>query len=329
MFSAIMIRTTLVLVIAVMIFGTPAFAASTGDSTAIPADTLRRIDPDDFTFAGNPRVTPDGELPAAKSQINTTTASIVGGFYVGAMVGLHIYHVNTVWKDTSGAPIRFRFVEDGDYALYADKTGHFWSSYFNSYLATEVALAAGFSYESAVVIGSLMGLGVQTYIEIGDGFGKHWGFSPSDMASNLLGAGWYIGQYYFPPLQNFMPKYTYVHPPLIDQPHRPDMIAFWDNYNGAIDWMAVNIDGLLPAGARDFWPDWLQIAVGYAARDLGYPEASTRYIVALDYDIVRLLPDGGTFWNWAKQTLNMWKFPAPALEVGPHSAPRFRLLYPF
>jgi hypothetical protein len=192
-----------------------------------------------------------------------------------------------------------------------------------------VALGAGFTYEASVVIGTLLGLGVQTYIEIGDGFGKHWGFSPSDMASNLLGAGWYLGQYYLPALQNFMPKYTYVHPQWIGQPRRPDAIAFWDNYNGATDWMAINVNGLLGDDALPFWPDWLQIAIGYAARDLGYPEASVRYIIALDYDIVKLLPDGGAFWNWTKQTLNMWKFPAPALELGPHSAPRFRLMYPF
>lgn len=304
-------------------------ASSPVDTTLAPHDTIPRIAPGDFTFATNPRTTPGGTLPPLHSNINTVTASIVGGFYFGAMIGLHIYHVNTVWKDTSGAPMRFRIVEDGDYSLYSDKAGHFWSSYFNSYLATEVALGAGFNYESSVVIGALLGLGVQTYIEIGDGFGKHWGFSPSDMASNLLGSGWYLAQFYVPFLQNFMPKYTYVHPPWIDQPHRPDMIAFWDNYNGSIDWMAVNVENLLPSELALLWPDWLQIAIGYAARDLGYPEASIRYIVALDYDIVRLLPDGSAFWNWTKQTLNMWKFPAPALEVGPHSPPRFSLIYPF
>ena len=72
-----------------------------------------------------------------------------------------------------------------------------------------------------------------TYIEIGDGFGKNFGFSPSDMASNVAGSSFYLAQHYLPVLQIFSPKYTYVHPQWIGQPRRPDAVAFFDNYNSA------------------------------------------------------------------------------------------------
>jgi hypothetical protein len=54
---------------------------------------------------------------------------------------------------------------------------------------------------------------------------------------------------------------------------------------------------------------------------------SPRFIIALDYNLVKLLPDGGSFWNWFKQTLNFWKFPSPAIEIGEQV--RFFLFYPF
>ncbi|MDR3628245.1 MAG: hypothetical protein P4L45_15485, partial [Ignavibacteriaceae bacterium] len=53
-----------------------------------------------------------------------------------------------------------------------------------------------------------------------------------------------------------------------------------------------------------------------------------RYVIGLDYNLVRLLPDGGWFWNWFRQTLDYIKFPAPALEFSPGGT-KFKLLYPF
>jgi hypothetical protein len=58
-----------------------------------------------------------------------------------------------------------------------------------------------------------------------------------------------------------------------------------------------------------------------------YVWGNRKLIIALDYDLVKLLPDGGHFWNWLKQSLNYFKLPSPAIEIG--KPIRFYLLYPF
>lgn len=51
-----------------------------------------------------------------------------------------------------------------------------------------------------------------------------------------------------------------------------------------------------------------------------------RVIVALDYNLVQLLPDGGHVWDWFRQTLDHIKLPAPAIEFSP--APKLFVAFP-
>jgi len=68
--------------------------------------------------------------------------------------------------------------------------------------------------------------------------------------------------------------------------------------------------------------------VGYGINGYYTSNMSRRYVVGLDYNLVELLPDGPNFWNWLKQTLNLVKWPAPAIEFSSNGT-RFHLLYPF
>ena len=88
---------------------------------------------------------------------------------------------------------------------------------------------------------------------------------------------------------------------------------------------------------KKYWIPWLEIAVGYGADAIdtnrdpnGSPDqfSQRRYVIGLDYNLVKLLPDGGWFWNWARQSLNFLKLPAPAIEFS-SSGTSFKLLYPF
>lgn len=102
---------------------------------------------------------------------------------------------------------------------------------------------------------------------------------------------------------------------------------------------------MLPDDYKQYWLPWLQLSVGYAARNLsdpsidGYdPSKATKFsngvagspklIIGLDYDLVKLLPDGIPLWNWLRQTLNYFKLPAPAIEISEQGT-RFMLMYPF
>jgi hypothetical protein len=127
---------------------------------------------------------------------------------------------------------------------------------------------------------------------------------------------------------------------------------FIDDYSSQTVYFSFNIHPILPSSIQNYWPEWLELTVGYAARNLVnagpnvYPEydfSRTTYqgiaynqspvygkpslIIGLDYNLVKLLPDGSTGWNWFKQTLNFIKLPSPAIEIS--DKVRFFLIYPF
>lgn len=297
-------------------------------------DTGMYLSSDEFLFAGHPRYTIDGSPPLRTSDIRPYTLAATGGMYAGIMIGLHVYQMQTFWQQRSPT---FNLIEDGTYAKGVDKFGHFFGGHLMCYYSTEVLQASGLSVESAHVWGTLLGMVYQTYVEIEDGYGSNWGFSPSDMYANAAGATYYLAQYYVPFLQNFTPKWIYTPASWIRESARAEGLTFIDDYSSSTFYMSCKVFNLLPASAQQWWPRWLNVAVGYAARGLDTPNSDTKIILALDYDLPELLPDfratvGGTLGdvlNWCKQTFNYLKLPSPALEFGASGVTRFNLMYPF
>ena len=311
----------------------------------ISADTVKtsgnKIDshpkllpPEKFTYAGQRRYTLDGSLPNYQTKIRPTNAMVLGGAYLGTLVWLHIHQANAWWSGDRG---KFHFEEDWAYALQVDKAGHAFGGYFISYLMSEGLIASGLSWNDATNWGTLLGIAYQTYVETEDGFAKSWGFSPSDWYFDAMGSMFFLAQHYVPALQNITPKWQYVPSewtgrPIINRPR-----TFIDDYNSSTFWWSVNVYNILPAKMKKYWLPWLNVGVGYGADAIdakittnGPPDqlAERRYIIGLDYNLVKLLPEGGWFWNWFRQSLNYIKLPAPAIEFK-NNVTRFYLMYPF
>lgn len=293
---------------------------ATRDSLEHSGDTLRYISEEEFTHAGARRYTLYGDLPLRETRIDPLRAAIAGGLVGGAWAWLHLNMSGAWWENRSG----FHLKDDWNNVLQIDKAGHAYSGYMMSYGFGEALMATGVSWESSVLWGSGIGLAYQTYVELEDGFSEGWGFSLSDMGANMAGAGLYLGHHYSPFLQNFTPKYLYVPPSWIDA---PKLSTTWiDDYNSSSFWLGMKVRNLLPRSTRDVWPAWLDVALGYGVI-IDDSTQRRRVLIALDYDLVQLLPDGGNFWNWLRQTLNYIKLPAPALQLAPDL--RFHLLFPF
>ena len=241
--------------------------------------------------------------------------------------------MNTIWKEHSP----FKIQEDYKEELLLDKAGHFYGVYATSYLFREVLVASGFGWNAANNWGAALGTAYSTYVEILDGFGESWGFSPSDWYADIAGGLFFAAQNFFPSLQNFTPKFMFVPSKWTGNEPRIPHEIFIDDYSSQTFFISVNVYNLLPEKWQRWYPDWLELSVGYAVRNLivmGSDEAvgkkpcaecitwdnnswgSTRLIFALDYNMVKILQDGSNLWNWFKQTLNLFKFPAPALEIG-------------
>jgi len=291
-------------------------------------DGLEYVAPEDFTYAGNPRYTIVGR-PLAKTHIKPIPTILVGTAAVAAVYSLH--QAQSVWWTEDA---EFKVIEDWDFAIQADKAGHFMGGYFFSTLYHETLIACGVSRDASIWAGGLLGLSYQTYVEILDGYAKGWGFSMSDQYANTLGAGFFVIQHYVPFLQNFQPKWQYIPADWAgERPrHNVDRTGnFIDDYNSNTFWMSMNINNMLSKDAEKYWPDWLMLSIGYGARNIetGHEdERARRIMIGLDYNLVELLPDGPNWWNWFKQTANLIKLPAPTIEFT-RGITTFRILYPF
>ncbi|GAB5466537.1 MAG: DUF2279 domain-containing protein [Candidatus Kapaibacteriales bacterium] len=306
---------------------------------------------DDKVWLGDKRWTVTGYEIADTTKIRPVPAAITGSVLAGIFIVQHRIQAETIWKDES----EFTFVEDGNYALYADKAGHFFGTYFSSYILSESLLASGFSYDASMVLGGALGVGYTLYVEILDGFGANFGFSKSDMISNAAGGGFYILQHYVPFLQNFQPKFSYFpsewHGDRRRQPHD----AFIDDYSSHVMWLSADVHSMLPESAQAYWPEWLGLSFGYASRNLcdgGNPAydcesystfsqfsdqygspifGERRLILALDYDLQRIIPESRYDWvNWLVQSANFIKLPAPSIEYSiEEDRFRYYLAFPF
>lgn len=306
-----------------------------GESTTVHAsdDTLF-VPRSAFMYADNPRYTFFGNTPRYETDIQALPTIALGVGYASLAVSLHIIQTNAWWSGDRGS---FHIVEDWETVNQVDKCGHMYSGYMMSSLLSNMLMDCGFSQEPAVLIGSGMGLAYQTYVEVEDGFAKHWGFSPSDAYANIAGAGFHVAQYYVPFLQNFTPRWSYVPAEWVgDRTINERPRTFIDDYNSATFWLAVNVNNLLPQSAESLWPDWLMLSVGYGIRNYGilddtgaYLPLKSRFMIGLDYDWVKIIPESRIgIVNFLRQCLNNIRLPGPTLEFGPDGT-QFRVLYPF
>lgn len=303
-------------------------------------DTSNYVSIDDFKYANSRLYTVTGEMPYKNTKIKPLEFSIFAGALTTFMVAQHIYQVNTIWKDQA----EFRIIEDKDYAIYADKVGHAYGAYLTSNVLRDGLITSGVSLQTSKLLAGLMGLSYSTYVEIMDGYGENWGFSPSDFYMDITGATFYYLQAYIPFFQNFTPKFMYVPPKWHGYHDRVPSEMFIDNYSSHTFFLSANIHNMLPDNLKDYWPRWLEISVGYAVRNLcsGDPNSvcayaehykdqlsgDVKYIIALDYNFTQLASEYGAPWDWLISQLKYFKLPSPAIEIGKYDT-KFFLVYPF
>jgi hypothetical protein len=254
------------------------------------------------------------EFDPLATKLNYPVLLGLGSVYLGTIVGVHIYKTNTWWNERS----KFHFQNDWDYALWFDKFGHFFGGHILVHTFSVGLEAGNVQTEQAMLYGAALAFAFQTYVEIEDGFSADWGFSPGDFTANTLGVGFALVQYYFPYLQNFHPKFSYFpSKELREGKHKGNM---FDDFYGQKLWLSFRMKNLLPKEASEFWPSFLNLAVGVGVKDLdGIGGGRREIFIALDLDALAL-PLEGKFGNFIKNTLNYIHFPMPGLRISPDAA---------
>lgn len=256
-------------------------------------------------------------------------------FAVGYAISLKLLS-DTWYKEYPRAP--FHFYDDRHHWKQMDKAGHFWSTFHESRFGVDALRWAGVTEKKAILYGSLVGLALQTPIEVVDGFSEGYGFSKSDMLANTAGAAAVLGQQLAWGEIRLMPKLSFhtTHYPTTRLESLGNSYAgqVLKDYNGQTYWLSADIYRFLPSGTR--YPKWLNIAVGYGAegmvvgdparnRALGY-HPYRRFYLSPDLNLSNFSTRSGLL-RKVLYVLNIVRIPAPALEYNSRRGFVFRPLY--
>lgn len=276
-----------------------------------------------------------------------TAAGIGTVAYAGALVTL-----NNVWYDQYPRT-SFHFFNDAKEWQQVDKAGHMFTAYFESDWIYHVARWTGMKREASIWTGALGAVGLQTTIEVLDGFSSEWGFSMYDFAFNLVGSGMWATEQAVWNDQRIKMKMstTYItYPETVVLGHPGGMTTirertndlfgtsfaqtFLKDYNAQTIWMSFNIKSFLKEESK--FPKWLNVAVGYGAENMygGFenkwvedentfildPEIYPRYrqwYLSPDVDLSRI-KIRSKFLKTIVCMANIFKIPAPALVINGH-----------
>jgi uncharacterized protein YfiM (DUF2279 family) len=225
----------------------------------------------------------------------------------------------------------FRFFNDNADWLQMDKAGHATAGYQVARLGYEAVRWTGASEPASIWIGTGYSMLFLLGVEVLDGFSEAWGFSPGDMAANLLGGAAFVGQQFGWGEQRIALKWSYGHSGLAH--YRPELLGATPaeralkDYNGQTYWLSASPASF--SGKGGFWPDWLNVAFGYSGQGMlggaynpavnaeGLPlpemERYRQYLLSFDIDLTRIQSNSG-FLRTLLSAFGFIKVPAPALE---------------
>lgn len=237
--------------------------------------------------------------------------------YVGALYGLSKSWYKNPLHD-------FHFKDDWNNWYQLDKAGHFYTAFHISHLTSEIYRSTGINRNQRIVYGALSGFLFQTPIEILDGFSSDYGFSVTDLASNLAGSGFFAGQMLLWDELRLLPKFSAHLSPYAR--HRPELLGrsfterLLKDYNGQTYWLSFSPGTFAKKG---FWPSWLCFSGGYGIGGMVAAETEKsvqlghspyqKYLISLDIDLTKL-PIRNRLLRQVAMLANTLKVPAPTLE---------------
>ena len=253
-------------------------------------------------------------------RVNIVTTAITANWIAQTSLASSVWYKNF---DKSN----FHLFDDSKEWLQMDKMGHFYSTNKLSKLYTDCYIWSGMPLKKSVIIGSLIGLGSETTLEILDGFNTQWGFSLSDMAANTLGSITYASQKLIWNEERFLLKFSAHHTSYAAL--RPNVLGstplerMLKDYNGQTYWVSFSPFAF---SSNEKLPKWLCLSLGYSidqkinglSNVYTDPITSTtynakrEYLLSLDIDFSKL-PIKKRWLKMVVSRFNYLKIPFPSL----------------
>ena len=254
------------------------------------------------------------------------TRALVGTTFVGGNAVLYEYHRRAWW---SGERAGFHVTNDlDDIFRDQDKLGHAMGGYHLARAGAGMLHAACMGKRKAMWVGAAHAVALQMQIEIWDGMQATFGFSPPDVLFNTTGTAYALAQELSPRLRSIKPTMSYArtqfarHPEQWPAGTQATLTETWSDYSGQTYWLSTDVDSLLPPELKRYWPGILRASVGHSITDWIDPvtgrgvRAQRKIVLSIDLDPEKL-PGDNPVWRRVKHELSYYRFPAPALVLGP------------
>ncbi|MGB6035837.1 MAG: DUF2279 domain-containing protein [Cryomorphaceae bacterium] len=260
----------------------------------------------------------------SRKRLNAVAIS-AGAAYVGSMTALYGLWYSD-YESTS-----FQFFDDSKQWLGMDKAGHALTAYQISRYGYGILRWTGLEKRKSMWWSSGVSLLFLTNVEVFDAYSKGWGFSWSDFAANVSGAGLFVGQELLWQEQRMMLKFSYSESGLAE--YRPELLGsgttekIFKDYNGQTVWLSVSPGSFLKD--QKIIPDWLCFSLGYSGQNMlggssnpdfneggeALPELNRyrQYYLSLDVDLTKIKTKS-RFFNTFFSTFAILKVPAPTVE---------------
>jgi hypothetical protein len=248
------------------------------------------------------------------------------GIYGLLMLALGYAWYSEQWSSS------FHFFNDAAEWKQMDKLAHFFWAFQVSALASRLLSWARLDEKFASKIGAGLGFLFVSCIEIPDGFSEMYGASLFDLLANLLGCSAFLAQRLLWSKIRIWPKFSF-HPTAFAL-LRPAMLGdgilsqVLKDYNGQTFWYSLTIEKLP-------FPKWLTLAVGVGAEGMVYGRDHQnelmnftpyrKYYLSVDLNL-QWLKTSSPVLNSALYVFNIFKFPAPAIEISSQGI-RFHPIY--
>jgi len=260
--------------------------------------------------------------------------------YIGESVvlGATLVGLHQIWyKDYPQS--NFHVINDNNQWKQMDKIGHFYSTYHLGRVGAELLQWSGASQKEQLIYGAGIGFTFLTAVEVFDGFSQEWGFSWGDMIANASGTGLYIGQELLWNEQRIIPKFSFHQTKFAAQ--RPETLGssfqeqILKDYNGQTYWLSFNLHAFTKS---DFFPKWLNVAIGHSANGMLYgntseanlngynQKANRQFLLSLDVDLTKI-ETNSHFLKTLFSVFNTIKVPAPALQLDDFNGLRGYFIY--
>ncbi len=250
--------------------------------------------------------------------------AVAGLGLTGGYAGLYLYFRHAWW---SGTPAPKWFVEnDWDREERdVDKFGHLFGGYQLTRLTSELLQAGCVPPSRAIAWAALYAFAFQFQIEEWDGTQQLYGFAPSDLIADAAGALFAVAQQHAKALQYIKPVWSYRPTEAYRRRNLPGhggQPRATTDYSGQTYWFSTDVHGLLPDGAKPFWPSFIRLSPGYSITDYVDPitggalRAKRKIVVSLDLDPEQL-PGDNKVWRTIKHELAYFRIPGPTLQLTP------------